>query len=229
MRRSARERIGDRRNFCNQQKNLSGASPDPGRRVLKRCCELAGALVFFVIQTLTSVGAASGGVLNEKVAEVGGNASKGTPAGAVLIFSKGSQADGLYGEYPSFRVQVFADRTAIYEGFSNVRLLGKHRYQLTPNDYRALLAAVDRAFATSKSHVPDPRWTIGSVKMSSGAAFHFAFAGSLAPVHVQLLRGIDKYLQTRSLRCPAIVDVLSKPVDACERETEIENAVMKGN
>ena len=146
---------------------------------------------------------------------------------SVVTFTKGTQAD-LVGAYPSFRVQVFADHSVIYEGFDNVRLVDKHRYKLRPGEYQSLVATVDQALSTTKSAVRDARWTLGSVRKSSGATLYFGFMGKDAPLHIGLMRDIETHLRSRPLRCPAMIDVGNQRRDACEVEVEIENRLLKG-
>jgi hypothetical protein len=158
------------------------------------------------------------------VAPTFSNAQQAGSVKSVVTFAKGTQAD-LFLPYPSFRVEVFSDRTAVYEGFYNVRLVGKHRYQLTASEYQSLIAAVDHVFSTSESSIRDPRWTLGSVKRSSGAAFYFGFTGRHG--HIELMRTIERHLRTTSLRCPAYSDNDNQRRDACESETELENTLLK--
>lgn len=148
----------------------------------------------------------------------------------VVTFSKGNDADGIRSRYPAFRVQVFADRSAVYEGYNNVKLEGKHKYHLTPREYQALIRATDAAFAIADSHSPiySRNFTLGSIALSTGAVFNFYFFGDRAPVHISLMRNIEKHLKTKALRCPAIKVIEGQPKDVCEVEDEIEDHVIKG-
>jgi hypothetical protein len=137
----------------------------------------------------------------------------------ILTYTKGN-GDWIGVYHGEFRVDVFDDRSAVYEGFRKVRLVGKHRYQLTEEEYRSLLRVVDVARSRLQHNRLHRRLLIASVVVHSYEALYFNIISGSSDI--LLMREVERHLKARPLRCPYMLTG-DRPGDVCKIEEEIED------
>ena len=128
----------------------------------------------------------------------------------------------------AFRVQVYPDRSVIYEGSVGVRVKGEHRYQLSPGEYQALMRAI-HDYATDTIQ-PDifHHDAAAAITVASGGVQRSFYVNSLTGSrHILFMRNVETLLRIKSLRCGVFISVENRTRDVCEVEKDLEDSWLK--